>query len=151
MHATRKPVQDGCQDNLGTPAKKAGCGLKPYRTDLAPSDVHLFGSLRAVLRKKHFQSHPGGNDQVQKWIPYEIKEFCTIGVYKLLTLKTGSRCILASSTNNKLSNKTYFIYISYLLTSWRRKRTQICFLCYLIEKTHFQQSYSIKVASCRTM
>ena len=56
----------------------------PYSHDLAPSDYHLFDTMKDALRDKHY-----GNDQemkiaVKTWLRKQPPEFYKTGIYPLI-------------------------------------------------------------------
>ena len=52
----------------------------PYWPDLAPSDFHLFGTLKKSLRGQHFSSDEEVKTAVRKWFKTKPVEFCNEGI-----------------------------------------------------------------------
>jgi histone-lysine N-methyltransferase SETMAR len=55
----------------------------PYSPDLAPSDYHLFGPMKGVLRGKRFRNNDEVIAAVQSWIHKQQKTFLETGIKKL--------------------------------------------------------------------
>ena len=47
----------------------------PYRTDLAPSDYHMFGPLIEALGGRSSATHEGVKDAVHTWLRSQQKNF----------------------------------------------------------------------------
>jgi transposase len=47
----------------------------PYSPDLAPSDYHLFGSLKEHLGGKRFRNNEEVIQEVQEWLHLQPKDF----------------------------------------------------------------------------
>ena len=56
----------------------------PYSPDLAPSDYHLFGPLKEVLRGRRFTSDQEVKEVVHSWLAAQLKTFSE-GIRKLVT------------------------------------------------------------------
>jgi len=55
----------------------------PYSLDLAPSDYHLFGSLKEHMGKKRFHNNEEVIQDVQEWLHWQPKGFFLSGIRKL--------------------------------------------------------------------
>jgi histone-lysine N-methyltransferase SETMAR len=62
-----------------------------YSPDLAPSDYHLFGSLKNVLRGRRFSREKEVLEAVHKWLSDQPKTFFLEGICKLVDRWT--KCI----------------------------------------------------------
>jgi histone-lysine N-methyltransferase SETMAR len=56
----------------------------PYSPDLAPSDLHLFGSLKDVLRGTHFEDDNSVTGAVRKWLHRQGKSWYQQGIHALV-------------------------------------------------------------------
>jgi histone-lysine N-methyltransferase SETMAR len=56
----------------------------PYSPDLAPSDYHLFGSLKKALRARRFGSDEEVKQAVHTWLCDQPKTFFCDGIKKLV-------------------------------------------------------------------
>jgi histone-lysine N-methyltransferase SETMAR len=56
----------------------------PYSPDLAPSDYHLFGSLKKALRGRRFGSDEAVKQAVHTWLCDQRKTFFSDGIKKLV-------------------------------------------------------------------
>jgi hypothetical protein len=59
-----------------------------YNSDLAPSDRHLFGSLKDALRDGHFASDQELKEVVYVWLVIQPKTFFSEGIKKHVDLWT---------------------------------------------------------------
>ena len=55
----------------------------PCSPDLAPSDFHVFGLLKEVMRGKSFKSDKEVQQVVQEWLHSQLKEFFSRGIHAL--------------------------------------------------------------------
>ena len=62
-----------------------------YSPDLAPSDYHLFGPLKEVLRGCRFSSDQELKEAVQAWLVAQPKTFFAEGIKKLV--QRWKKCI----------------------------------------------------------
>jgi hypothetical protein len=62
----------------------------PYSPDLAPSDFHLFWSLKDALRGCHFRSDEEIKEVVHDWLAQQPKDFFFRGIYALVERR---RCV----------------------------------------------------------
>jgi hypothetical protein len=53
--------------------------LPPYSPDLAPSDYHLFGSLKENVGGKFFRNNDEVIQDVQEWLHWQPKDFVLSG------------------------------------------------------------------------
>jgi hypothetical protein len=56
----------------------------PYSPDLAPSDIHLFGSLKDALRRTHFEDENSVIEAVRKGLCRQDKSWYWQGMYALV-------------------------------------------------------------------
>ncbi|XP_050925028.1 histone-lysine N-methyltransferase SETMAR [Lates calcarifer] len=56
----------------------------PYSPDLAPSDFHLFGPLKAFTRGTKFESDDEVKSVVSDWLRHQSKDFYAEGIRKLV-------------------------------------------------------------------
>jgi histone-lysine N-methyltransferase SETMAR len=56
----------------------------PYSPDLAPSDFHLFGSLKDALRGTHFEDDNSVIEAVRKWLLRQDKSWYQKGIHALV-------------------------------------------------------------------
>uniref|UniRef100_A0A4W6C880 Histone-lysine N-methyltransferase SETMAR n=1 Tax=Lates calcarifer TaxID=8187 RepID=A0A4W6C880_LATCA len=56
----------------------------PYSPDLAPSDFHLFGPLKAFTRGTKFESDDEVKSVVSDWLRHQSKDFYAEGIQKLV-------------------------------------------------------------------
>jgi hypothetical protein len=56
----------------------------PYSPDLAPSDFHLFGSLKDALRGTHFEDDNSVIEAVRKWLRRQDKSCHQQGIHALV-------------------------------------------------------------------
>jgi histone-lysine N-methyltransferase SETMAR len=56
----------------------------PYSLDLAPSDFHLFGSLKDALRGTHFEDDNSVIGAVRKWLCRQDKSWYWQGIHELV-------------------------------------------------------------------
>ena len=52
----------------------------PYSPDLAPSDYHIFGPLKEVLRSRRFTSDEEVKEAVHTWLRERPKSFFSAGI-----------------------------------------------------------------------
>jgi histone-lysine N-methyltransferase SETMAR len=69
----------------------------PYSPDLAPSDVHLFGSLKDALRGTHFEGDNSVIEAVRKWLHRQDKSWYRQGIHTLVphwrkAIQVGGDC-----------------------------------------------------------
>jgi histone-lysine N-methyltransferase SETMAR len=55
----------------------------PYSPNLAPSDFHLFGSLKDALRGTHFEDDNSEIEAVRKWLRRQDKSWYRQGIFAL--------------------------------------------------------------------
>jgi len=55
-----------------------------YSLDLAPSDFHLFGPLKAALRGRRFSCDDDVKTAVHQWLRAQPKTFFSEGIKKLV-------------------------------------------------------------------
>jgi hypothetical protein len=56
----------------------------PYSPDLAPSDIHLFVSLKDALRGTHFEDDNSIIEAVRKWLHRQDKCWYRQGIHALV-------------------------------------------------------------------
>jgi hypothetical protein len=56
----------------------------PYSPDLAPSDFHLFGSLKDALCGTHFEDDNSTIEAVKKWLRRKDKSWYRHGIHALV-------------------------------------------------------------------
>ena len=56
----------------------------PYTPDLAPSDYHLFGAMKELLRGKHYENDEKVKTAVKKWLCEQSPEFYEAGIHALV-------------------------------------------------------------------
>jgi hypothetical protein len=56
----------------------------PYIPDLAPTDYHLFGSLKDYLRGLHYETEEAVQEAVRSWLRGAGTDFYRRGVFKIL-------------------------------------------------------------------
>jgi histone-lysine N-methyltransferase SETMAR len=57
----------------------------PYSPDLAPSDLHLFGSLKDAIRGKWFGSNDEVIEGVKKWLQVQDSDWRKTGIHALVS------------------------------------------------------------------
>jgi hypothetical protein len=56
----------------------------PYSPDLAPSDYHLFGTLKAHLKCHHYETNEAVQEAVRSWLRDAGTDFYRRGIFKIL-------------------------------------------------------------------
>ena len=56
----------------------------PSSPDLVPSDYHLFGAMKELLRGKHYKNDEEVNTAVMKWLCEQSREFYEAGIHALI-------------------------------------------------------------------
>ena len=83
LHDNARPhVAQGVKDYLET-LKWDVLPHPPYSPDIAPSDYHLFRSMKHGLAEQHFRSFKEAKDWVDSWIDSKDQEFFRRGIRML--------------------------------------------------------------------
>ena len=83
-------LQDNARPHVAAPTMDTNQKLKwnvlphpPYSPDLAPSDYHLFVSLKEHLSGKFFRNNEEMIQDVQEWLHWQPKDFFLSSICKL--------------------------------------------------------------------
>jgi hypothetical protein len=82
----------------------------PYSPGLAPSDFHLFGSLKVALRGTHFQDDNSVIEAVRKWLRRQGKSWYRQGIHALVPCWRKAVQVDGDYVEKILCVKETFIY-----------------------------------------
>ena len=81
----------------------------PYYSELTPSDFHVFGPLKEVLRGKSFKSNEEVTQAMDKWLQSQLSEFFSRGIHAFS--KCWNTCIIHHGGYVK-TYESVFLYCS---------------------------------------
>uniref|UniRef100_A0A4W6DTM9 Histone-lysine N-methyltransferase SETMAR n=1 Tax=Lates calcarifer TaxID=8187 RepID=A0A4W6DTM9_LATCA len=82
----------------------------PYSPDLAPSDFHLFGPLKAFTRGTKFESDDEVKSVVSDWLRHQSKDFYAEGIRKLVHRWEKCVTVLGDYVEKKKKKVSFYLY-----------------------------------------